>query len=93
MSNVPALLEWVPGTAAGLVALGYLIKKLRQAARALDAIEVLVSRELTHNHGTSIKDDVHGIAISLGDIQRRVVGLERWAASDPVRPLPRQEAS
>ena len=38
--------------------------------RRLDALDQLLTRELTHNHGTAMKDDLHGIAVSVGMIQR-----------------------
>ena len=34
------------------------------------ALEELVRRELTHNHGSSIKDDVHGLAVGMGSLGR-----------------------
>ena len=72
---------------AVLSAVGYIITKVRKAARSLDAIEdlvnllpdmqAIVARELEHNHGSSMKDDMHGVAVSVGKLQRRQDDLER----------------
>ncbi len=70
----------LPATVAVLVALGYLVKLARSAARRLDAIDRLTSRELEHNHGTSMKDDVHGIAVALGKVQHQVDDLDAQLA-------------
>lgn len=56
--------------------IGYLVKKARAAARTLDAISALVDQELSHNHGSSMKDDVGGIAVAVGKLQRQVEDLE-----------------
>ena len=66
----------VGGLVALVAGLGYLVGKARKAARALDAIEQLVSRELEHNHGSSMKDDVHGLAVALGQLGRHVDDLD-----------------
>lgn len=34
------------------------------------ALEALVTKELTHNHGSSIKDDVVGLAVGMGHMAR-----------------------
>lgn len=63
-----ALVE-VSGTlaalAAGCAALAWLLPRIRAAFRTLDAVELIVTRELTHNHGTSIKDDTYGTALAV----------------------------
>lgn len=85
------------GLTALLTALGYVIRKLRKAARVLDAIDRVVHRELTHNHGSSIKDDAVGTALSVGHLSRtvddlvhRVSDLERTRDlhHPPERPAP-----
>jgi len=56
---------------AGLVrSVVYLVRGARWLVHKLDAIDEVTQRELTHNHGTSMKDDVHGLALSIGELQR-----------------------
>lgn len=65
----------VAGVAAGVAGLGYLARLVWRGAVKLDRINELVSRELTHNHGSSMKDDLHGIAVALVETQRQVDDL------------------
>lgn len=58
--------------AAGLAGLIYLGQRARTAMRAIEALQRVVSHELTHNHGTSIKDDTYGIAVSTKQISDAV---------------------
>lgn len=51
-------------------ALLWALKLLRQLVLKLDRLDQLASKELEHNHGSSVKDDVHGIAVSVGYLQR-----------------------
>lgn len=67
----------VSSIASGLAGLVYIIGRARKAARVLDAIQHIVERELEHNHGSSMKDDMHGVAVSVGKLQRRQDDLER----------------
>ena len=68
----------IPGTAAELItaaaaaaALLYLLGLLLKIALRVDAIGTLVRRELAGEHdGSTIKDDVHGMAVALGKMQR-----------------------
>lgn len=46
------------------------LKMLRTLVLKLDRLDRLASKELEHNHGSSVKDDVHGIAVSVGLLQR-----------------------
>lgn len=64
------LVALIVGTAAFLGALAYLIRIGRRISRVGRAIATIVNHELTHNHGTSIKDDVHGIALTVGALSR-----------------------
>lgn len=61
---------------AGAAAL-WMLKLLRQLVLKLDSLDKLASKELEHNHGSSVKDDVHGIAVSVGYLQREVGRLRR----------------
>lgn len=67
--------------AALLAALGALGRHLARMARILRAVGRLVEGELEHNHGGSMKDDVYGIAVSVGELGREVTDLnERLTA-------------
>ena len=66
--------QLVPGillAAAVLTALGVIARKVGRALEVIGRLHDLAVRELEHNHGSSIKDDVHGTAIGLGVLQRR----------------------
>lgn len=87
--------EWAGflGLAAGAVgAFLYLVGRLllgirwiSRLFRALDAAAPVILKELQHNSGSSMKDDVHGLALSIGDLQRRVGELERTVkAAQPI---------
>lgn len=63
-------------TAAALIAaLGYLARKLRRLLEVVAAAYRLLQLELEHNHGGSIKDDITGMAISIGRVDREVTDL------------------
>lgn len=62
----------VIGAAAFVAALGYFALLARRGLRWLRGLHSVVNHELTHNHGTSIKDDVHGIALTVGTLARTV---------------------
>jgi hypothetical protein len=90
---VLAALHTLPGViiaaAAVLVALGVIGKYLRQWFRwfvrlgnMVRAMDEIISRELEHNHGSSMKDDVHGIAVAVGVLQRRFGELARKQQRD-----------
>lgn len=66
---------WILAAAALIAALVYLIRFGRKVLRIVRAIQHVVEGELEHNHGSSIKDDVHGIAVATGKLQRDVDAL------------------
>jgi hypothetical protein len=73
----------VGAIAALLTALGiigrYMVKafvSLRKMFNMVDIIETIVSQELTHNHGSSMKDDLYGMAVAFGLTQRQVDDME-----------------
>lgn len=66
----------VVGAAAFLTATGYLIRKGKKLMRMLHAMHALIQHELTHNHGTSMKDDVHASAVAIGALSRQVDSLD-----------------
>lgn len=57
---------------AAAAAVVWFLKLLRQLVLKLDRLDRLASKELEHNHGSSVKDDVHGIAVSVGYLQREM---------------------
>jgi hypothetical protein len=68
--------------AAGIVAaaalaagVAYFTRWVVKAGRVLFALHELAERELTHNHGSSMKDDTVGTAEGLGVLSRLVDGL------------------
>ena len=71
-----ALATGLPLLVAFLVACGYLLKRLRLAFRWLENIERITTKELEPNTGDSMKDDMVGVAQSLGLLQRQVDELE-----------------
>lgn len=63
---------------AGLIgACAYLWRVGRNLARVLNTILTIVRRELEGNHGSSMKDDMTGVAYTVGMLWRRVEDLER----------------
>lgn len=58
-------------------ALGYFAKKLRHVARLLEALSKVIGRELNPNHGSSMKDDLYGITMSLDKAHSRIDHLEQ----------------
>lgn len=74
--------------AAALGAVIYLGQKALRLAQAVLAIQNIVQRELEHNHGSSMKDDVYGMAIALGRAARRLdefeEALRRQHPDDPL---------
>lgn len=64
---------------AGLAGLVYLIRVVRSGFKYADDVNELVAmtgdikrlltKELEHNHGGSIKDDIHGLAVGLHDLR------------------------
>lgn len=67
---------WVLASAALIAALIYLIRGARKVLRIVRAIQNVVEGELEHNHGSSMKDDVHGIAVTVGNLARDVDDLK-----------------
>lgn len=53
----------------------------RNLARVLHAVHELVDRELTNNHGSSMKDDVDGLAVAVGAMSRLVDDLDERLTS------------
>ena len=77
MGTFSGAATWVTGSAAVLAAVVYLtaqarrmLRRVRNGLRAIAAIHDIVERELEHNHGSSMKDDVHGMAVAIGVLQR-----------------------
>jgi hypothetical protein len=72
--------------AAAMVGAREIIRALRGSARKVDDLGELISmtadirnlvqRELNHNHGSSMKDDSHGTAISVRVAHERIDQLD-----------------
>lgn len=67
---------WIAALAAGVAGMAYLARLLIAVLRRVTVIQRITESELEHNHGSSMKDDVHGMAVSLGELQRRVDRIE-----------------
>lgn len=65
MNDPVVVASAITGLSAVLVAL-----VSRPSRKRLKAIDERTERELEHNHGSSMKDDVYGLAISIGELQR-----------------------
>lgn len=61
--------------AAGVAGIGYLIRVARRWARILERLYALADHELRHNHGGSMKDDLHGLAVASRQISEEVGAL------------------
>ena len=55
-ANLVAALAWLAGTAGGLSALAVIVRWVLRAGRVLEALAVIVEREMTANGGSSMKD-------------------------------------
>ena len=73
-SEVPPLLTdlaaWVAVLAVIGAPLGVLARSVLKLLNLVRQLQDLAARELTHNRGTSMKDDLHGVALALGSLQR-----------------------
>lgn len=67
---------WIAALAAGVAGMAYLARLLIAVLRRVTVIQRLTESELEHNHGSSMKDDVHGMAVSLGKLQRKTDELD-----------------
>lgn len=81
LGDLPSLIILSAAVLAALAVIGRALRSglawCRMVARQLRAVGDIVERELEHNHGSSIKDDVHGIAVAVGLLQRRAAELAR----------------
>lgn len=81
MDATHQLAGWIVGAVVGLAALvggiRYLLRQARAGVHVLDRIEALLSKELEANHGSSMKDDITGIAFTVGNLWRRLEAVER----------------
>jgi hypothetical protein len=70
MPSISDTALWLAAVAAGAAGLTYLARVVRNVVRAIAAIQHIVERELEHNHGSSMKDDMTGMAVAIGKLQR-----------------------
>lgn len=76
MDHLASLGAQTAALAAAVMAGLYLFRKARKAFQWIETVHRITTRELTHNHGSSMKDDTHGLAVALGEVQRRMDDLE-----------------
>lgn len=55
-ANFAAALAWLVGTAGGLSAFAVIVRFVLRAGRVIDALHVIIEREMTPNGGSSMKD-------------------------------------
>ena len=84
--SVSEAASWTVLVVAGLSAIGVVFKWVRGGFRKVEDVARLIAmteqlkdvidRELNHNHGSSLKDDVHGIAVSVHRAHNRIDAVE-----------------
>ena len=74
--NVTDVAAWSGSLMVITGALTYFAKRVRHLVRMLEALSTLLGRELNPNHGSSMKDDLHGITMSLDKAHSRIDHLE-----------------
>lgn len=80
------------GWAAGLAGLLYLGRKVLTFLRLLDRVAAVIARELEHNGGSTIRDDVHSIAVHVGQLEAGIDELRtRMGTLEALRILGYQE--
>lgn len=80
--------SWIALAAATVTGLSYLFKRARGGFRSYDQLEQLIGmaddikdllgRELEHNSGSSLKDNVVGIAFSLHRAHNRIDDINTY---------------
>lgn len=75
VNSAADLAALIPAVTAFLMAVGWLTQKVRRLIRVMETLNAVVTRELTPNHGGSMKDDVHGTAVSTHELEKRVDAL------------------
>jgi hypothetical protein len=73
----PQLVALVAGSVVVLSGVGYLFGRLRAVFRFVETIHHITTKELEANHGGSMKDDLSGVAVAVGKLQRRVDTIEK----------------
>lgn len=81
--TVEQIVGAIVGAAAFIGAVGYLWRKGKRLVRLIVAIHALleqaatvVGHELTHNSGSSMKDDVAGLAVAMGAVSRQIDNID-----------------
>lgn len=80
MSSLERWLTLLTLIAAALAALLYVIRILWAGFRIMERVHTLVEHELTPNGGSSMRDDVAGIAVAVGGLQADLEELKRAKA-------------
>lgn len=74
--NPSDLQAWIVAVAAGLAALGYIFKQAQRLFRTLDSLSALLNHELTHNGGSSLKDQATTAAVASASNAQAVARIE-----------------
>lgn len=62
---------------AAVAGLFQVVKGGLSLGKKVDILVAIINRELTHNHGTSMKDDTYGTARSMASLSGRLASVER----------------
>lgn len=73
---IPDVAAWAGSLVVIATATGYFTKRVRHLVRLLEALSTLIGRELNPNHGSSMKDDLYAISMSLERATARIDKLE-----------------
>lgn len=66
--------------AAGGIAIGQILRWARTLARTLDKLNRVINTELDPDNHSTVKEDLHAMAIALGNLQRQVNALAKVVA-------------
>lgn len=76
METAAGLVGIIVATAALLGAIGYLVNRVRRAWKVVVAVINVINRELHHNGGSSMKDDVTNLTRAVNLVARQVDDLD-----------------
>lgn len=68
--------RWVRRATRTLQAVHRIVERELDAGDTCEPVATVVARELTNNHGSSLKDDVDGIAVAVGALSRQVDDID-----------------
>lgn len=76
LAAIAYLARFVRRTSQRLYAILRIVERELDAGDQSEPVKTVVQRELTNNHGSSIKDDVDGIAVAVGALSRQVDDID-----------------